>query len=139
MMNNPLATALTAEDITQFAAVLDDIEQHFAPEFAQGRMAESPTKLRQMLGYFRGVTGEGSFAAPRCNAPHISTVVEVDGSLRPCYFLPVYGKVNGDGLRRAINGDLAQQLRHAYRRGQRRECARCVCPLYKGPRALLNL
>lgn len=139
LMNNPLGTALTLEDIDRFATILDEIEQTFAADFASGRIAESPAKLRRMLGYFRAVAGEGSFEAPRCNAPHISTVVEVDGSLRPCYFLPSYGTLNGAALGQAINGDLAQALRRAYRSGQRAECARCVCPLYKGPRALFNL
>jgi len=39
----------------------------------------------------------------------------------------------------AINTSAAQALREAYRTGKRAECERCVCPLYKGPRALLRM
>ena len=66
----------------------------------------------------------------RCNAPHLSTIVEVDGSLRPCYFLPTMGKVNGTPLREAINTPEALDLRRAYRRGSApsvsRASARCI-------------
>lgn len=48
---------------------------------------------------------------PRCNAPHISAVVEVDGSARPCYFLPVTGQLRqGMSLREALNGEQSVTL-----------------------------
>jgi Fe-coproporphyrin III synthase len=140
--HGPAATALTPEDIHELSAILDDVETRFAADFAIGRIAESPAKLRRILvQYFTGITGQGEFPRPRCNAPHFSTVIEVDGTLRPCYFLPSYGRLkpNGPSIRDAINMDAAQTLRHAYRTGQRAECERCVCPLYKGPRALIGM
>jgi Fe-coproporphyrin III synthase len=132
--------ALTADDVREFAHVLDHVEQDFAEDFAQGRIAESPEKLRRMVGYFDAVLGNGDFTRPRCNAPHFSTVIEVDGTLRPCYFLPSYGKLEvGDSLAQSINTSAAQALRQAYRTGKRAECDRCVCPLYKGARSLLRM
>lgn len=130
--------ALTPEDITHLNAILDDVEQRYAQAFADGRMAESPEKLRRMVGYFQGLLGE-PFDAPRCNAPHISTVINVDGRLQPCYFLPVWGRLRGRRLAEALNDDAALALRRAYQNGERPECARCVCPLYKGPRSLLGM
>ena len=138
----PTSTALAADDLPQFARVLDDVEARFASDFASGRIAESPQKLRRMVQYFGAVLGEDDFPRPRCNAPHFSTVIEVDGRLRPCYFLPEYGKLETTAqasLAVSINMDTAQALRRAYRSGQRPECERCVCPLYKGPRALMRL
>jgi MoaA/NifB/PqqE/SkfB family radical SAM enzyme len=132
--------ALTAEDIDAFEAVLDDVTARYADAFASGLLAESPGKLRRLVDYFRAVNGAGVYPAPRCNAPHISTVVEVDGRLRPCYFLPTYGRITpDDDLGTALNTDVARALRRAYRTGQRTECAHCVCPLYKGPRSLLTM
>ena len=134
--------ALRRADIEPLAAVLDDIEARYADCFASGRIAESPTKLRRtLLDYFGALHGLREFAAPRCNAPQFSTVIGVDGTLQPCYFLPTYGRLqpHGAALPDAINWDAARQLRQAYRRGERPECARCVCPLYKSPRNLMSM
>lgn len=129
---------LTADEIDELAALVDDLERTHADAFASGLIAESPDKLRRILvRYFRALDGQGDFPRPPCNAPHFSTVVEVDGTLRPCYFLPSYGRVDAAPLLSVMNSDAALLLRRAYRTGQRAECARCVCPLYKGPRALL--
>jgi Fe-coproporphyrin III synthase len=133
-------SALTHDDITQFEVVLAALERDHADDFAAGLIAESPPKLRRMISYFRALLGDAPFPPVRCNAPHTSVVVQVDGTLRPCYFLPTMGKLeHGTPLRVGINGEMALALRQAYRMGERAECQSCVCPLYKGARALLSL
>jgi MoaA/NifB/PqqE/SkfB family radical SAM enzyme len=134
----PDSPALTADDLPEFAAVLDRLERDHAADFASGLMAESPAKLRRLYDYFATLNGQGAFPAPRCNAPHLSAVVEVDGSLRPCFFLPRVGKLGDGTLLEALNAPPAVKMRTAYRTGQRSECARCVCSLYQGPRTLLR-
>jgi Fe-coproporphyrin III synthase len=134
--------ALSLAEIIELERIIEETAVRYADAYATGRMAESPEKLRRILAqYFRALIGEGEFAAPPCNAPHFSTVVEVDGQLRPCYFLPTYGRLQPESERlpQAINWNAAQELRQAYRSGQRAECARCVCPLYKGMRGLLRM
>jgi MoaA/NifB/PqqE/SkfB family radical SAM enzyme len=138
--HGPAAAALLPDDIDRLSQILDGIETRFAADFASGRIAESPDKLRRMLTYFSAVIGQDEFEPPRCNAPHLSTVIEVDGTLRPCYFLPAYGKLTSEEpLVEAINRDAALDLRRAYRTRQRAECVRCVCPLHRGPRSLLGM
>jgi len=133
-------TALLPDDVLHLERLLAEIEVRFAEDFASHRIAESPDKLRQMIAYFRALYDETARSpVVRCNAPHLSTVIEVDGSLRPCYFLPTMGSLKIDALPQAINGAEAIALRRAYRKGERPECERCVCPLYKGGRALLQL
>lgn len=133
-------SALTEVDIPRFEAVLDALERDHAADFASGLIAESPAKLRRMADYFRALVGEGEAPPVRCNAPHTSVVVQVDGSLRPCYFLPLAGRVQpGEPLEAVLNTQEVLALRRAYRSGGRPECARCVCPLYKGVRGLLTL
>jgi MoaA/NifB/PqqE/SkfB family radical SAM enzyme len=129
---------LTADDLPEFATVLDRLEETHAEHFADGRIEESPAKLRSYYHYFAAPYGLGEFTPPRCNAPHISAVVNVDGQLQPCYFLPTSGQVNGQGLQEAINSEDMVKMREAYRQGEREECGRCVCPLYRGPRSLLR-
>jgi MoaA/NifB/PqqE/SkfB family radical SAM enzyme len=138
--HGPPATALTPDDVTAFALLLDQVERDYANDFTSGLISESPEKLRRMVSYFNALNGAEGFEPPRCNAPHISTVVEVDGALRPCYFLPMMGRIGrGQAMLEALNAPAALDLRHAYRAGERPECARCVCPLYKGPRSLLEM
>ena len=140
--HGPSAQLLDAVDLAHLSTLLDEITLDYADQFAQGRIAESPAKLRRiLLRYFEAQAGKGQFEAPRCNAPHFSTVIDVDGSLRPCYFLPTYGRLtpDGPGLGQAINQDAGQALRQAYRQGKRAECGTCVCPLYKGPRDLVRM
>ncbi len=134
----PPGPALARNDLPEFARILDCLEEVYAADFKSGLMAESPAKLRRMHRHFAAVHGLESFEAPRCNAPHISTVIEVDGTLRPCFFLPSIGKYGEGTLLDAVNSDEALDMRKAYRTGKRPECERCVCPLYRGPRALLN-
>ena len=138
--HGPAAAALEAADLPELAHTLDEVERRFSAAFAAGRISESPDKLRRMVDYFGSLLAQGDFPPPRCNAPHISTVIEVDGTLRPCYFLPASGRLSvGGSLAAAVNTPEALALRRAYRAGQRPECARCVCPLYRGPRALLRM
>lgn len=138
--HQPSLTALDSSDVAEFEKVIEYTISNFAADFESGLIAESPAKLRSMVHYFSALNGSTEFPRPRCNSPHISTVIEVDGTLRPCYFLPSYGRVSvGESLVEAINTPVAQALRQAYKSGQRAECERCVCPLYKGPRALLRM
>lgn len=127
----------TPDDIAALEMTLNEFAVSHAAHFADGKIAESPAKLRRILLDFV----RGDFDAPRCNAPHFSAVVDVDGTLRPCYFLPAYGRLKpqGEGLMTALNTSAAQQLRQAYRTGKRPECARCVCPMYRGARALVTM
>lgn len=134
------AEALTPDDIRAYRELLDQLAHDNAADFESGLISESLAKLRGYADYFGAVIGENKFDPPRCNAPHISTVIEVDGTLRPCYFLPSFGKLQAEnGLTEALNNQAALALRRAYRQGERAECERCVCPLYKSPRALLRM
>lgn len=133
---------LSLVEIDELQGIIDSMKYKYSAQFESGQIAESPDKLNRILTqYFRALQGVGEFERPRCNAPHFSTVIEVDGRLRPCYFLPTYGRLepNGERLPTAINWSAAQDLRKAYRTGQRAECKKCVCPLYKGARSLVRM
>lgn len=126
---------LGADDLAHFKTVLQNLFESHAAHFANGQIEESPAKLMRLYNFFAAAHGKATFAPPRCNAPHISTVVNVDGSLQPCYFLA--GNNNSSGLQ-GLNDDHMQQMRASYRNGQQPACARCVCPLYRGPRSLMR-
>jgi MoaA/NifB/PqqE/SkfB family radical SAM enzyme len=135
----PPSPALTAADLPEFAAVLDRLDRDYAADFTSGLIAESPKKLRRLYDYFAALNQIGTSPAPRCNAPHLSAVVEVDGRLRPCFFLPSVGMVDANqSLHETLNGGPAIDMRNAYRTGKRSECEHCVCSLYQGPRTLIK-
>lgn len=129
---------LRPDDLDAFDRVLDGVEQEFAAEFESGYLVESRAKMRGLRQYFAGLLGLEKFPFVRCNAPRFSTVIETDGSLKPCFFLPAWGKLGDLPLAQALNVPEAQDMRQQQRLGQRQECARCVCYAYKGVRALLE-
>jgi MoaA/NifB/PqqE/SkfB family radical SAM enzyme len=127
--------ALDVSDLAQFDTLLDAMENEFAADFASGFIAESPAKLRRIRHYFAGLHGLGPFPPVRCNAPEFSAVVGVDGQLSPCFFIPgpPDANVTSVGLRAALEGTAMSALRADIRAGSRRECARCVCSMWRDP------
>ncbi len=130
--------ALREEDLKQFAQVLDEIERDFDDEFRRGYISESREKLRLLHGYFSALLGLQEFPRVRCNAPRFSAVIETDGSLKPCFFLPRAGRLEESPLPAALNVPFFRDLRRQQRLGVRPECTRCVCPAYKSARDLLE-
>jgi MoaA/NifB/PqqE/SkfB family radical SAM enzyme len=129
--------ALTASDLPEFDRVLDEVERDFAPEFELGYLSESPEKMRRLRQYFAALLGQDKFPYVRCNAPRFSTVIETGGALKPCYFLPATGKLNGASLLQSLNAPEAMDMRRQQRLGERQECERCVCYAYRGTREML--
>ena len=97
------------------------------------------TSLFRLQRYFRAALGLETWPEVRCNAPRFSVVVEPDGRLRPCYFLPEGGRIGEGPLRDTINAEGLRNLREEQRAGRRGECERCVCWMRKGPKAILGL
>jgi len=123
--------ALEAADLPLLSAELDALEYEHAGDFASGFIAESPRKLRQRLGqYYAALLGEGDFAPHTCNAPWVSSVIEADGTVRPCFFQPPLGNIHETGSLAAI---LNSPQAVAWRRGldvrRNAVCRRCVCTL----------
>jgi len=123
--------ALGPQDLPALAAELDALESEHAADFAGGFIAESPEKLRRRLyDYFAALLEGGDFPAVECNAPWVSSVVEADGTVRPCFFQPPLGTLrNGQTFTEILNSPAAV----AWRRGLDMErdaiCRRCVCSL----------
>jgi MoaA/NifB/PqqE/SkfB family radical SAM enzyme len=128
--------ALRSEDLPIFQATLDTLVRDRKAEFASGFIAESPIKLRRLLNYYRAICGLGDFPEVRCNAPEFSAVVETDGRVRPCFFIP--GAANAKietNLSAALNAPAMSELRADIRAGRRPECATCVCSMWRDPKS----
>ncbi len=97
-------------------------------------IVESPAKLRRIVRRFREQLGELPAESPLCNAPWVSAVLEVDGSVRPCFFHNKVGDTATVTLEEAINGDEARRFRASLDVSTNAICQRCVCSLnYAGP------
>ncbi len=125
--------ALQPDDLPVFERVLDSLEREHAAAFESGLIAESPRKLRRLLQYFRAIHGLAAHPPVRCNAPDFSAVVDAKGQVRPCFFIPGPDgtALSNDALPAALNGAAMSRLRESIRAGERRECATCVCPLWR--------
>lgn len=118
----------SADQVARFQTAIDRLDDMGA--FEDGFVAEKPDKLRRLARHLLASGGNGSFERPACDAPWWSSVVEADGSFRPCFFQPPVGDVRtglralrqGDGYRRAL----------ATIRGANETCTRCVCPKRRG-------
>jgi MoaA/NifB/PqqE/SkfB family radical SAM enzyme len=92
-------------------------------------IVESAAKLRKIPRRFREHLGQFPPQAPTCNAPWVSAVVEVDGSVRPCFFHRTIGNITSSTLEEVINGDAAQEFRQSLDMETNPTCQRCVCSL----------
>jgi MoaA/NifB/PqqE/SkfB family radical SAM enzyme len=94
---------------------------------------ESAAKLRKIPRRFREHLGQLSPQSPICNAPWVSAVVEVDGSVRPCFFHHTVGNITTSTLEEIVNGETAQEFRRSLDMDTNPTCQRCVCSLnYRG-------
>ena len=124
--------ALRPEDLGVLEQLLRGMEQDCAAEFRSGFIAESPRKLRHLHQYFAAVCGLGGYPPVRCNAPEFSAVIGVKGEIQPCFFIsgPDGARVVDD-IEGILNSDSMVDLRRSIRAGERDECTRCVCSMYR--------
>jgi MoaA/NifB/PqqE/SkfB family radical SAM enzyme len=129
--------ALRADDLPELDALLDALEQNYAADFATRFIAESPAKLRRIRAYFAALLKLGPFPAVRCNAPEFSAVVDADGRVAPCFFIPAAPLApRAPDLAASLASGPSRALRATIRAGERRECATCVCSMWRDPKAL---
>jgi len=119
------------DDFDGLADELKTIARNSSTTTAASFVAEDHSALvRRVLDHFRAENGLAPHSARPCNAPWVSAVVGIDGSIRPCFFHPAYGRCD-------LGGEFGAVLNSAPAREQRGRldttndpiCRRCVCPL----------
>jgi Fe-coproporphyrin III synthase len=118
---------------TAEVGVLESEIEHLIQEHADGFIAETPGKLRRLVDRFRAHLGQVAPVSPVCNAPWVSAVVEVDGSVKPCFFHPSIGNITDSVLEEVVNGQAAQAFRRSLKVSENPTCRRCVCSLNYHP------
>jgi MoaA/NifB/PqqE/SkfB family radical SAM enzyme len=121
--------ALTASEVVALYADIERLIVEHAYDIRERFIVESPEKLRRIARRFREHLGQVAPEAPTCNAPWVSAVVEVDGTVRPCFFHRPVGNVTSSTLEEVVNGEAAQHFRESLDVANNPTCRRCVCSL----------
>jgi len=129
--------ALCQDEVREFSTIVEKCIEECSNAFRTKFIAESPDKLRRIAQYFAAVLGNADFPAPRCNAPWISTVIESDGAVKPCFFHPAYGNMNENSLEEILNSDHAVRFRNNLEVRRDPICRKCTCSIYLRPWAKL--
>lgn len=120
---------LTLEETQALEEEIERLILEYEADIARNYIVESPAKLRKIPRRFREHLGLLPPKAPICNAPWVSAVVDVDGSVRPCFFHHTIGNLASSTLEEVINGDAAQSFRRSLDMDSNPTCQRCVCSL----------
>lgn len=120
---------LSIDDLSALESEIDALIQENAADFASGFVAESPDKLRRIVRHFRAHLGLERAQSPKCNAPWTSAVLEVDGTVRPCFFHAPIGSIVHGSLDDVINSAKAREFRASLDITTNPICNRCVCSL----------
>jgi MoaA/NifB/PqqE/SkfB family radical SAM enzyme len=124
--------ALRPVELADFEGLIRGLERDRAEAFSSGFIAESPAKLRRIHQYFSAACGMGAYPPVRCNAPQFSAVVDAQGHVSPCFFIPGPRDARvRHGLDEVLNRSDMAALRASIRVGGRRECATCVCSMWR--------
>jgi len=105
--------------------------------FTNRFIAESREKLQDIYKYYAAFYGLNPFPFKKCNAPWVSTVIEADGNVRPCFFHDVIGNIRDSSLDVILNSDGAVDFRKTLDMSKNDACVKCVCSLNLSPFAKL--
>jgi Fe-coproporphyrin III synthase len=120
---------LSVDEITVLEVEIEHLILEYKVDINQRFIVESPAKLRKISRRFREHLGQLAPEAPVCNAPWVSAVVEIDGSVRPCFFHKSIGNMTHSTLEDVVNGKVAKDFRASLNIETNPICQRCVCSL----------
>ncbi len=124
---------LSENELASLQVIIDNILVNYNKDFNTGFIAESPGKLQKIFNYYAAYYGLCEFPYKKCNAPWVSTVIEADGTVRPCFFHEAYGNIKSASLDKIINSESAIAFRKNLDMDKNETCIKCVCYLNLSP------
>jgi Fe-coproporphyrin III synthase len=124
---------LSQNDLEEMKTIIDNILVKNELDFDSRFIAESPQKIRKIYEYYAAYYGMNEFPYKRCNAPWVSTVIEADGNVRPCFFHEAYGNIRTAPLDKIVNSEKAISFRKNLDMDTNEICKKCVCYLHLAP------
>lgn len=128
----------TEEELAELQEIIHLLITTYKKDFETGFIAESPEKLTRIYHYYAAFYGLNDFPYKKCNAPWVSTVVEADGTVRPCFFHPPLGNIRENTLEEILNNKTSISFRKQLDVDKNITCVKCVCYLYLSPGTTLN-
>jgi MoaA/NifB/PqqE/SkfB family radical SAM enzyme len=120
-------------DLLELRRSIENIQIRYKADFENGFIAESPQKFARIYDYYAACYGLCEFPYKKCNAPWVSTVIEADGSVRPCFFHAPFGNFRENHLEEIVNSPSAIGFRKHLDVSRDETCMKCVCSLYLNP------
>ncbi len=121
--------ALTHSELRVLEDEIESLIAIYQEDIRTGFIVESSAKLRRIADRFREYLYSLPPKSPRCNAPWVSAVVDIDGSVRPCFFHAAVSNLSQLTLQQAINSEAALNFRSTLDVANNATCQRCVCSL----------
>jgi MoaA/NifB/PqqE/SkfB family radical SAM enzyme len=120
---------LDASEVSALEQETENLIVTYHDEIKTGFIVEDAVRLRKIPRHFKANLGLARYEAPVCNAPWVSSVVEHDGSVRPCFFHRPIGNISHALLDEIVNGEPALSFRRSLSVKDDPTCQRCVCSL----------
>lgn len=124
---------LSENELPELKLIMNDLLIQNSDDFRNHFIAESPAKLEKIYNYYAAFYGYNELPYKKCNAPWVSTVIESDGTVRPCFFHKAYGNIRKDSLEKIINSETAIEFRKNLDMDKNETCLKCVCYLNLSP------
>jgi Fe-coproporphyrin III synthase len=124
---------LDESEVAELKIITENIIENNAADFVSHFIAECPEKLRKINSYYAAFYGLNTFPYKKCNAPWVSTVVEADGTVRPCFFHAPLGNIREQSLEKILNGEKGIRFRKELDMDSNDTCIKCVCYLNLSP------
>jgi len=127
---------LTEQELPELQEVISRIVGK-TEDFTTRYIAESAAKIQDIYHYYAAFYGLNAFPFKKCNAPWVSTVIEADGSVRPCFFMDTIGNIRESSLDTILNSRESINFRRTLDTSKNPSCVKCVCSLNLPPMAKL--
>lgn len=126
------------DELAELYNITESIISNNDRDFTQHFIAEPPDKLRKIVQYYSAFYGWNAFPYKKCNAPWVSTVIEADGTVRPCFFHASLGNIREQPLDKILNSRESIRFRKELDMSKNDTCIKCVCYLNLSPGTKLN-
>jgi len=126
---------LDEPELPEFKAAVEQVIRNYQHELESDFIVESAEKLRKIHTYYAAFYKHNPFPYKKCNAPWVSTVIEADGTVRPCFFHPPIGNIKQNSLEKILNSVESIRFRKQLDIDTDSTCVKCVCYLNLRPGA----